>query len=166
MARRITKSNRPLLSVARRNIEISATVAAMAVGAVIVPPTSGVRHVAARSASANAANYSRLLSIPSHNDMYSASLVPLGNTRGETDTWVVDVRTAAGGPVENATLALESWMPEDEDAPATPARVTGYLGDGRYRVEALRLGTSGWSNVRLDIASAAGRDSLAFKIGR
>lgn len=166
MARQITQAKRPLFSVARRNIEISATIAAMAVGAVIVPPMSGVRHVAAGRASTGAALYSRLSAVPSHHDMYQASLIPLGSARGDAGAWMVEVRTPAGAPVENATLVLESWMPDDDDAPATPARVTGYLGDGRYRVEALKLGIGGWRNVRLDIVASAGRDSLAFNIVR
>jgi len=79
MARPFFQSNRPLVSVARNNIEILATVAAMAAGAV----------------------------------------VPL---------------------------------PDHERMGATAARVTAHLGEGRYRVEGLRLdrpgGTLGSSSPR------------------
>jgi hypothetical protein len=78
----------------------------------------------------------------------------------------VQVLTAAGAPVERAHLAIESWMPDDERAGVTSARVTRELGDGRYRVEGLRLGRRGWWNVRLTIAAPAAADSLAFNLVR
>ena len=76
------------------------------------------------------------------------------------------VETANGAPVADATLALEGWMPDDTAAHAPPARVTGYLGDGRYRVEGARFDRRGWWNVRLQIAAAGGTDSLAFNLVR
>lgn len=72
------------------------------------------------------------------------------------------------GPASNGTggargaRAGESWMPDHERMGATPARVTGYLGGGRYRVEGLRRDGCSWCNVRLTVASSSATDSLAF----
>ena len=56
-------------------------------------------------------------------------------------------------------------MPDDP-AGVTHPRVTGYLGQGRYRVEGLRFDRRGWWNVKLQIASGSGTDSLAFNVIR
>ena len=169
MARQLLRSKRPLLSVARSNIEIAATVGAMAVAAAVAPPMTRGHHVtAARVATPATAAFSRTSSIPSHNGVYRASLVPLPEVRHgrDGDVWTVEVRAANGDPVADATLALESWMPDHERMGATAARVTGSLGDGRYRVEGLRLDRRGWWNVRLVVAASAGTDSLAFNMVR
>ena len=141
----------------------------MALGAAIAPPMTAGRHTSVASpTSANAAAFTRLSSIPSHNGLYRASLIssPSEGHAGEGSAWMVELRTANGAPVERATLALESWMPDDEETGTRRARVTGYLGDGRYRVEGLRLDGRGWWNVRLTVAASAGTDSLAFNLIR
>ena len=169
MVRQLLRSKRPLLSVARSNIELSATVAAMAVAAAVVPPKTGGRHVtAAASTSSTTTAFSRRSSVPSHNGVYRASLISQSDERRGRDAgaWTVEVRTASGTPVEHATLAVESWMPDHERSAAAAARVTGSLGDGRYRVEGLRLDARGWWNVRLTVAAPAGTDSLAFNVVR
>ena len=160
MVQQFLKSKRPLLSVARSHIEISATVAAMAVAVAVVPPMTAGRHATAA--------FSRLSSVPSHNGIYRASLTPSSaeDRAGDAAVWTVEVRTANGTPVERAMLALDSWMPDHERLNANSARVTGYLGDGRYRVEGLRLDGRGWWNVRLTVAAQAGTDSLAFNLVR
>jgi hypothetical protein len=168
MTGQFVRSTRPLLSVARSNIELSATLAAMAVGAAIVPPMTGGRHVtAAHRASDQTPVFSRLSEVPSHNGIYRASLLPSpeGRRRG-SDVWVVEIRTMRDAPVEGATLAVESWMPDDARSRATTARVTTYLGEGRYRVEGLRLDGRGWRNVRLGVVAPNGTDSLAFNLIR
>jgi hypothetical protein len=57
-------------------------------------------------------------------------------------------------------------MPDDAGGVFTHARVTGYLGQGRYRVDGLRFDRRGWWNVKLEIASSSGTDSLAFNVIR
>jgi hypothetical protein len=154
--------------VVRGNIEISATLAAMAVGAVVVPPKTAGRHVSAAAPTTETAAFSRLSSIPSHNGVYRASLIPSPSEIDGSDQslWTVEVRTAQGTPVDRARLAIESWMPDHERLGATAARVTAYLGDGRYRVEGLRLDRRGWWNVRLTVAAPSATDSLAFNVVR
>ena len=169
MVRQFLQSTRPFFGVARSNIEISATLAAMAVAAAIVPPMAGGRHLSAGApTSATTAAFARLTSIRSHNGVYRASLIrsPSESSAGDAEVWTVDVRTAKGAPVERARLAIESWMPDHERMGATAAHVTAYLGDGRYRVEGLRLDRRGWWNVRLTVAAPSATDSLAFNLIR
>jgi hypothetical protein len=100
--------------------------------------------------------------------LYRASLVPSSDPadRSRSTTWTVKVETAAGTPVGDATLALESWMPEDDRVAAVRPRVTRYVGDGRYHVEGIRFNRRGWWNVRLQVARRGATDSLAFNLVR
>ncbi len=169
MSGQLLQSNCAPARPARWTFDISATMAAMGVAvAVAVPITSGGGRAPSHSARATAAAFSRLADIPSHNGVYRASLVASSNAadRFDSPVWTVKVETAAGAPVEDVALALESWMPDDDAVPATHPRVTRYLGDGRYRVEGLRLDRRGWWNVRLQIARPNNTDSLAFNLVR
>ena len=51
----------------------------------------------------------RLTNVPSHDGHYRASMMPMWErTQGHRIDWALELRTAAGAPVERATLALES----------------------------------------------------------
>jgi hypothetical protein len=155
------------MRLARWTIELSAVIGAMGAAVAVVPPIAG-DSAAAHLTRATTTGSSRLSAIPSHNGVYQASLVaPFDPTdRYGSHIWTVEIRTAAGAPVDDAVLALESWTPDDDRVPATRPRVTAHLGDGRYRVEGLRFERRGWWNVRLQIAAAGGTDSLAFNLVR
>ena len=112
----------------------------------------------ARGADASVVTFSRLSNIPSHNDVYRASMTAAANGQ-----WTIEIQTASGTRVPNASLALESWMPDDERLVAEHPRVSE-LADGRYRVYGLRLDRPGWWNVKLAISAASGTDSLAFNL--
>ena len=147
---------------ARRTIDISATTAvvgvAIAIGLLSAGEGAGTRTAHATAATAT---FSRLSAIPSHNGLYRASLEPRAGS-----TWTVRVETAAGAPVDDAVLSLESWMPDDDRVAALHPRVTGSAGEGRYHVEGLRLDRRGWWNVRLQVARPGATDSLAFNLVR
>ena len=154
---------------AQWTFDISATMVAMAVvvtvASLITIPSD---RASAHSTRATMAEFSRLADVPSHNGAYRASLVPSSDAAGQLESrvWTIAVETAIGAPVVDATLALEIWMPDDDAVHATRLRVTGYLGDGRYRVEGVRFDRRGWWNVRLQIAAPGGTDSLAFNLVR
>ena len=137
----------------------------VAIASLIAIPSD---RASARSTRASTAEFSRLADIPSHNGVYRASLVSSSDAAGQLESrvWTIAVETAIGAPVVDATLALETWMPDDDAAHATRPRVTGYLGDGRYRVEGVRFDQRGWWNVRLEIVAPGGTDSLAFNLVR
>jgi len=113
-----------------------------------------------RSGDASVVTFSRLSNIPSHNGVYRASMIASANSR-----WTIEIQTASGTRISRASLALESWMPDDERVATTHPRVTE-LAEGRYRVDGLRLDRPGWWNVRLAISAASGTDSLAFNLVR
>ena len=107
-----------------------------------------------------------LSDVPSHNRVYRASMIPSPDPieRNRLVTWTVEIRTAADAPVEGASLALESWMPDDENVPSRRPRAIADLGGGFYRVEGLRFDSRGWWNLRLQISAAGMTDSLAFNV--
>jgi hypothetical protein len=111
-----------------------------------------------RSGDATVVTFSRLSNIPSHNGVYRASMTASTNSQ-----WTIEIQTASGTRVPNASLALESWMPDDERFVAVHPRVSE-LAEGRYRVYGLRLDRPGWWNVKLAISAASGTDSLAFNL--
>jgi hypothetical protein len=101
-----------------------------------------------------------LLDIPSHNGRYRASMSP------SQGGWTVQVRTPDGAVVDGALLALEGWMPDDSSVAPVRATKVESRGGGRYRVARMELDRAGWWNVRVQIASARGTDSLAFNFIR
>ena len=161
------QSNRAPARLARWTIDISVMMAVMGVGVASLIATVG-DGASARTAHATPAAFSRLSGIPSHNGVYRASLLPSSDPAGRLDStaWTVEVETTDGTAVDDATLALESWMPEDDRVSAVRPRVTRNIGDGRYQVEGLRLDRRGWWNVRLQVARPGATDSLAFNLVR
>ena len=113
-----------------------------------------------RSGDASVVTFSKLSNVPSHNGAYRASMTALADSQ-----WTIEVETASGTRVPNASLVLESWMPDEERFVAVRPRVAE-LAEGRYRVDGLRLDRPGWWNVKLAISAASGTDSLAFNLVR
>lgn len=170
MTTNFSQAQRSTICVPRWKIQISALATVVSVAAMLVSLMAS----AGESAAANPSRetplvFPRLSNIPSHNGLYRASLIPQAADAYDATgsrSWVLDVERANGIPVEDATLTLETWMPDDDRTPATRPRVTGYLGDGRYRVEGVRIDGPGWWNVRLAISASTGTDSLAFNVVR
>lgn len=138
----------------------AATVAVIALLCLIASAEDGFT---ARAAPATPA-VALISDVPSHNGAYQASMIPSPDPieRNRSLTLTVEIRTAAKGPVEGASLALEGWMPADENAKVARPRAISELGRGFYRVEGLRFDSPGWWNVRLQVSVANMTDSLAF----
>ena len=101
--------------------------------------------------------------IPSHEGRYLASLEPAADSAWDGSAgWTISLRDASGDPVDGAELAIEAWQPDATEGASLHAAAAP-LGAGEYRVDDLALGASGWWNVKLAIAGAAG-DSLAFNV--
>ena len=169
MARQLTAAQPARARTTHWMTEALVVAMAMSAAVVVAWAITGVGvHSRAHTDSGAATAWSRLSDIRSHNATYQASLIA-SRERGdslEPMAWTVAVRTASGVPVEGAVLRLEGRMPDDAGGVLTHPRVTGYLGQGRYRVEGLRFDRRGWWNVKLEIASASGTDSLAFNVIR
>lgn len=158
------QQQRPADRSTRRGVQFSFAVigAAIALVGLIASADDGFT---ARSAPVTPA--AALLSdIPSHNRAYRASMIPSPDPieRNRSLTLTVEIRTAANAPVEGASLALESWMPDDDNVSVGRPRAIAELGDGFYRVEGLRFDSRGWWNLRLQISAAGMTDSLAFNV--
>ena len=159
-----TERTRPFDGTTRQRMKISlvATSVAMAASMLIASADDGFP---ARRASLTpvVATFSN---VPSHNGVYRASMIPSPDAIEPNIAlaWTVEIRTAAGLPVEGASLALETWMPDDESVSAARPRTTAELGGGRYRVGGLRFGGPGWWNVKLRVSGEGVTDSLAFNL--
>jgi hypothetical protein len=105
------------------------------------------------------ASIARLTDVPSHNRLYRATL---GLT--SDSVWTLHLRSATGDPVQNASLVLEAWMPDDESVRRVVPIAKEYEDNGDYRVRRLSFTRVGWWNVRLQIAASGHVDSLAFNL--
>lgn len=76
----------------------------------------------------------------------------------------VNVRTAAGTPVDGARITIDGGMPQHGHGLPTSPRVTRDLGGGAYQVEGLKFNMGGWWELKFRIASAAGTDSVTFNL--
>ena len=78
-----------------------------------------------------------------------ADLAPLVINR--MHNWIIELRTAQGNPVENASVAVSGGMPAHDHGLPTRARVTRHLGHGRYLLEGLRFHMHGAWQLKLNI---------------
>ncbi len=101
---------------------------------------------------------------PSHNGHYRVEVMSVSSLAvGTTQRWVVRLRRANQRRVSGARIAVQVRMLDSEEPASHPA-VASYLGGGRYQVEGIRFGHSGWWNVALVIDGRSGVDSVAFNV--
>ncbi len=103
---------------------------------------------------------------PTAGKLFSATIAPEGGAvrQGELQNWILTLKTASGAPVENAAIDISGGMPQHNHGLPTSPQVTDYLGDGRYRIEGVKSSMSGWWQLRVNIAAAAGSDTVIFNI--
>ncbi|MBH97428.1 MAG: auxin-binding protein [Rhodospirillaceae bacterium] len=73
-------------------------------------------------------------------------------------SWVINVKTKAGIPVEGATIRLEGGMPEHDHGLPTNPRMTAELGSGNYRIEGIRFHMGGTWEIKTTITIKENRD--------
>jgi hypothetical protein len=78
--------------------------------------------------------------------------------------WTLHVETRSGQPVENATISVDGDMPQHRHGLPTRPQVTGYLGNGNYRVEGLRFHMPGWWVVDFVISADGQTDQVQFNM--
>lgn len=100
------------------------------------------------------------------NGLYVASIEPEAGEieQGELHAWVVTLKTPDGKPVDDASITVDGGMPEHNHGLPTSPEMTEKLGEGRYRIEGVKFSMSGWWELRFDISSAAGADSVTFNL--
>lgn len=82
----------------------------------------------------------------------------------ELHAWTLHVESAAGVPVEDATITVQGDMPEHRHGMATQPQVTQHLGGGDYRVEGMRFQMGGWWTVTFAITAGDQQDSVTFNL--
>lgn len=100
------------------------------------------------------------------NGLYVAAIAPEAAEikQGELQSWTITVKTAAGQPVSDATIKVDGGMPDHNHGLPTAPEITENLGEGRYRIEGVRFSMSGWWELRFDITSPAGNDTVTFNL--
>lgn len=76
-------------------------------------------------------------------------------------SWTVHVETAAGEPLEGATLKVSGSMPAHRHGLPTEPKVTADLGGGDYRVEGIKFQMRGDWEIYVDVAAPDGQSDSA-----
>lgn len=100
------------------------------------------------------------------NGLYVAAIEPEVPEikQGELQNWILTVKTADGKPVDDAAVTVGGGMPDHNHGLPTAPRMTEPLGAGRYRIEGVKFSMGGWWELRFDISSAAGADTVTFNL--
>ena len=102
----------------------------------------------------------------SEGGVYRATIRPQGDSipQGKLQRWTLHLETAAGAPVDSATVAVDGGMPQHGHGLPTKPRVTRALGNGDHLVEGMKFNMGGWWVVTFRVSSAAGDDALTFNL--
>lgn len=102
----------------------------------------------------------------SEKGLYEVAIAPEAETAEQNalHSWVVTLLTPQGETVDGAVIAVDGGMPQHGHGLPTAPQMTEQLGEGRYRIEGMKFSMSGWWELRFDISSAAGADSVTFNL--
>ena len=97
---------------------------------------------------------------------YRATIRPQGDSipQGRLQKWTLHLETAAGAPVDSATVTVDGGMPQHGHGLPTSPRVTRVLGNGDNLVEGMKFNMGGWWVVKFHVDAPAGRDSVVFNL--
>jgi hypothetical protein len=93
---------------------------------------------------------------------YTSELQPIVINR--IHGWVLHVETAAGAPVEDASIEINGGMPEHDHGLPTAPEVTRNLGDGDYLVEGLRFHMNGYWELEFTIMAGGATDTVVIPL--
>ena len=98
--------------------------------------------------------------------LYSATIKPKGDSipKGKLQSWTIHLETAAGLPVDSASVTVDGGMPQHGHGLPTKPRVTRSLGNGDHLVEGLKFNMGGWWVVKFRVQAPAGTDSVTFNL--
>lgn len=99
----------------------------------------------------------------SQNGLYQVSYRPTEATPpvNQLQSWLLEVETADGDPVAEATITLDGDMPQHGHGLPTAPVVSGQ-GDSSYLVEGLKFQMGGWWYTEFHIRSPLGDDRVRF----
>jgi hypothetical protein len=79
-------------------------------------------------------------------------------------SWTLQLTTADGKPVEDASITVAGSMPAHAHGMPTQPQVTANLGGGSYKVEGMQFQMGGEWEVTFSITSGSSSDSLVFHL--
>jgi YtkA-like len=102
----------------------------------------------------------------SEGGVYRATIAPQGDSipQGRLHRWTLHLETAAGTPVNAATIAVDGGMPQHGHGLPTRPLVTRHLGNGDHAVEGMKFNMGGWWVVKFRVDAGAGSDSVTFNL--
>jgi hypothetical protein len=83
---------------------------------------------------------------------------------GAFQDWVLTLLDTDGGAVYPARIGVGGGMPGHGHGLPTQPAVTDYLGDGRYRIEGMKLSMSGRWLLVFAIETPSARDRIVFDV--
>lgn len=84
--------------------------------------------------------------------------------RNTIHTWIAQITTAEGAPVEAAEILIDGGMPQHGHGLPTNPQMTEALGEGRYKIEGVRFSMRGWWEFKLAIAAGEISDNVTFNL--
>ena len=84
--------------------------------------------------------------------------------RNTLHSWIVEITTPEGTPVEGAEIFIDGGMPQHGHGLPTSPQMTEALGDGRYKIEGVRFNMSGWWEFKLAITADGVSDNITFNL--
>ena len=83
---------------------------------------------------------------------------------GKFQTWILELCSAGGVAVSGADVAIAGGMPGHGHGLPSQPQVTDEIGDGRYRIEGVKLNMVGAWVIEVFVQTSAGRDRLRFDL--
>ena len=84
--------------------------------------------------------------------------------RNTLHSWIVEVKTPDGAPVQDAAITIDGGMPQHGHGLPTSPQMTKTLGDGRYKIEGVRFSMRGWWEFKLTISARGTTDTITFNL--
>ncbi|HIP22121.1 MAG TPA: Auxin-binding protein [Rhodobacteraceae bacterium] len=84
--------------------------------------------------------------------------------RNTIHTWIVEITTPDGAPVEGGEILIDGGMPQHGHGLPTNPLMTESLGEGRYKIEGVRFNMRGWWELKLAIVAGETSDSITFNL--
>ena len=91
--------------------------------------------------------------------------VPAGAPRiNRMHSWILQVESADGAPIEWAKIVVDGGMPEHDHGLPTEPRVTAELGNGEYRLDGMRFHMRGLWEIRITVTTEEGETVVVIPL--
>jgi len=102
----------------------------------------------------------------SEGGLYRATIIPQGDTipQGKLHSWTLHLETAAGAPVDTATIVVDGGMPQHGHGLPTKPQASRDGANGDHVVRGMKFNMGGWWVVKFRVSADAGSDSVVFNL--